>query len=286
VPARTLSLKTLRDECDTLSMSLLARQPTSQAAIDEQRPGSPANQDRGPRGWLRFFGILHRLHAESVAKSEPTATPSRNLSIEQALDRAAAQAPESVRLAMPDTATGERKIVQCYPKSLRALRCLDAWEHQLRYTCEAYKALKVLNTASDIALLEPAGDVIDRRYQLLVWAVTTPGPWLPFDPREENPTLPDWLSLIGGVDVLAILIGHRRANHEPIALFSRLIAELEEREDSGLGGWGGFVAQSAYEQGVSPEVLDRDTDLRFILGQVLVRARAVKAMEARTKAVA
>lgn len=274
MPPRSLSLRDLRTACATLETSVLQKQRATAEQIALAKPGQPANADTGPQGWLRFYGQLRIWQDKGQDAPEPVGPSTDTL-----LTAAITDEPKAVRLSVLDDQGGPR-IVHCYPKSRRALLHLHARDIRAGHWMEQYRKLQATKAAGDSRLLKVAEEV-DYQIRCLVWAVTTEGPWLPFDPREIVPELPPWLSLLTPEDGVRILLAHHQVNHARLALLGQLLGSLTPSEhptDPSLMGWGAFLARASDEMGLAYEVLDRDRSLGSVLGGVYVQAKAAERM--------
>lgn len=276
MPPRGISSRQMREACATLETVVLKRQLATGAALDAQRPGGPANPDPGPLGWLRFHGVLHRYHAAQEAEPTPA------IDVEAAITRAATQRPETVRLTLLDD-DGQPMVVAVYPKSNRALLLLHARDVRYAAACRDYRWLQQDDSPDGRALLGRAAEAMSEQLQQCVWAVTTPGPWLPFDPHATQMAPPPWTALLAPVDIIAILLAHRRVNAEQLATLSHLVRGLTPADagaGDGLLGWGAFVLQRADDEGVSPDVIDRDRALTAELAGLYRRAAQAEQLRA------
>ena len=279
---RSLPVAELRAECKAIEAAVLAHRLASADEITAHRPGSPANPDPGPRGWLRFYGQLQRWHA----REEEQATAAVPDDVDAAITRAVTAQPETVRLSILDDA-GQPRVVHCYPKSRRALLLLHARDLRYAKACQEFRLVQQHGTLADHALLERSAEAMSEQLQQLVWAVTTPGAWLPFDSWAEYATAPAWISLLTPVDVIAILLAHKRVNQEQLAYLGRLVNGLtpsEARPGPGLLGWGAFVVHVAEATGVPLDVVDRDRALTQEMARIWVRAKTEEAARDAAKA--
>jgi len=280
--AKSLPFTELRAECTALEAAILAHRLASPDELTAHRPGSPANPDPGPRGWLRFYGQLQRWHA----REEERATAAPPDDIDAAITRAVTAQPQAIRLSVLDD-TGQPRIVHCYPKSRRALLVLHARDLRHQRACQEFRLVQQHGSLGEQALLERCAEVMSEQLQQCVWAVTTPGAWLPFDPWTEYASPPAWVSLLLPIDVIAILLLHRRVNQEQLAYLGRLMDGLgtgDGRSVPGLLGWGAFVVHVAEATGVPLEVVDRDRALTQELARIWVRVRSDDAARDAAKA--
>ena len=275
--ARSLPLKELRAECRALETVVLAHKLATADDLAPHRPGGPANPDPGPRGWLRFYGVLHRFHAPTEHAAVSPVTDA----LAQLLTACTTAEPESVRLSLLDE-RGDRRLVQVYPKSRRALAWMHARDCHVQWLATGYRLLRQHATPGDVAagLFERTAELYSYHLGVLIWAATTPGGWLPFNPAEERPDLPAWIDLLDPLDGLRVREAFRRVNERQIALLAHQIGGLEGRGPSSLPVWASCVVQIAEAQGVDPEVMDRDRAVVSILAGVFIRAKAHEEAEA------
>lgn len=273
---RSLPLAEIRAECKTLEAAVRSRQLASATDLEAERPGSPANPDPGPRGWLRFYGTLRTWHERQAGAMDGT-EPAADL--EAAITRAVTERPETVVLSLLDDA-GQPRVVHCYPKSHRALLVLHTRDVCYAAACRDFRWLQAQDSPEHLALLERVAERISEQLLQVVWAVTHPGAWLPFDPWSTTETPPAWCSLLAPTDVVAILLAHKRVNYDQLTYLSQLVGSLtppSSRPEPGLLGFGAFVVQIAEATGVPLEVVERDRALTAELARLYVRAKAHEA---------
>lgn len=275
---RSLSSRELRAACETLETSVLHRQRASAEEIARAKPGQPANADKGPLGWLRFYGQLRIWQDRAlVERNDDTA-------VADLLTRTTTQQPATVRLTTPDDSGDPRslRIVSCYAKSRRALLMMHYRDQRAAWLAQQMKRLQQLGSPDDLALLGRVAEELDYQLRCLAWAATTAGPWLPFDPLEGRPATPPWLSLCSAEDIVIILAAFQRVNHKDLADLRFLLDRLGDHESGGPMGWGVVVAAMAESQGIPLETMDRDRALSSELAALYARAEAVE--RARDKA--
>lgn len=276
---RSLPLTEIRAECKTLEAAVRARHLASEADLEAERPGSPANPDPGPRGWLRFYGTLRTWHERQAATAGPATADG---GIEAAILRAVTERPETVTLSSLDE-HGQPRVVQCYPKSHRALLVLHTRDVCYSAACREFRRLQEHGGPEHLALLERVAERMTEQLLQVVWAITHPGPWLPFDPWSTAETPPAWLSLLAPLDLVAILLGHKRVNHDQLDYLSQLVGGLtppDLRPEPGLLGFGAWIVQISEATGVPLEVVERDRTLTAELARLWVRAKGHEAAKA------
>lgn len=276
MPPRSIAVREIRTQADTLAKAVVQRKLATADECARARPGGADNPETGPRGWLRYLNLLHRFHARQEVAAQ-AAAPDERATIDALLTRAIAETAEPVTLTIPDDG-GEPRVVFCHPKSRQALLHLHAWDHLAAQRVRAYRFI-LAEGGQDTRSLDHLVAGINRCVGALCWAVTHAGAWLPFDPLEPLPDLPEWIQLLTPLDTAAILLTHRRVNEEGLRLLSRLLGNLspDRNAQSELAGWGAFVVQAAPDEGQTPQVLDRHRSLNALVAGVLIRASASEA---------
>lgn len=260
---RSIPVKVLRDECQLLSDAVRLAGLASPEALAANRPGGDANPDKGPRGWLRYYAVLHRFHA----KQEHTASTDQHAEHDGMAMAALAAREEPVRLltAIPHGPA----VLHVYPKGHDALLRITARDSLLGVLAERRIRLGRSLVQADRELLARLDDETAFQLQTLVWHVTHPGPWLPDGER------PAWLSGLDALDLHRIVRAHQMVNGYRLKALQSLMSPGDTRSDKKRPSFAVYISAIAGDQGIPPHQMLRDWSLAEVLmaGQLAAQAK-------------
>lgn len=280
VPARRFTRAALREECKTLESAVRSQRLVPDEALAAVRPGGDQNRSKNPTmalvrwfGWLQVF-----LDRGERAGTDAAADP------EAIVAAALARRPIRVEGLLPRPA-GDRPVWEVHPKGYFAcewlhtkdllLAWLNGWSHRL-ITSTSDNAMELLERVA-----------LERAYQhgLCCWAVTHPGPWLPFDPSvDPHPEIPDVFRELDPLDVIRIQQAAAQVNASRGGAITRIFAP--PTDDGGARGhsWSVFYASLGQKLGVPVGTLMKDYTLVELLVQSGLAAGAEREAYDRAKA--
>lgn len=263
MPPRSIPVKVLRDECQLLSDAVRLAGLASPEWLAALRPGGEDNPDKGPRGWLRFYAQLHRLHA----KQEHAATKDQHAQDDGLAMAALAAREEPVRLLAPPE--GAPAVLHVYPKGHDALLRITARDSLLGVLAARRATLQRSLVAEDRALLARLDEETAHQLQTMVWQVIHPGPWLPDGER------PAWLSGLDALDLHRIVRAHQVVNGYRLRALQSLTSPSDGPKGSKRPSFAVYIAAVASEQGIPPHQMLRDWSLAEVLmaGQLSAQAK-------------
>ncbi len=182
-----LTVADLDAACAPLAHQLRLRGDIPAAELDAAVPALEAPAS----AWLSYHGQLHRWLAAPAAAADGAARETADATVLAALRRA------------PVPVAGSALAV--HPKSLATLLHLVAIDRVIdSLTVLAAEAARPEADAATRDRLYAIAPLLARAIGLAVWVWTTPGPGLPFDPADPEPTVPEALLALGPDDLLAV----------------------------------------------------------------------------------
>jgi hypothetical protein len=256
-------VKVLRDECGLLSDAVRLAGLASPEVLAANRPGGESNPDKGPRGWLRFYAVLHRLHA----KQEHTASSDQHAQDDGMAMAALASREEAVRLMAPPP--GAPEVLYVYPKSHDALLRITSRDSLLGLLADRRTRLHRSLVPADRELLVRLDAETAHQLQTLIWQVTHPGPWLPDGER------PEWLSGLDVLDLHRLIRAHQIVNGYRLKALQSLTSPSEGGKSAKRPAFSVYISAIAAEQGIPPHQMLRDWSLSEVLmaGQLSAQAK-------------
>lgn len=267
-PSPGLSVPQLRNATELLCREVVALRRATEQELDAQRPGDAAGAD----AWLAFLVWVAERKGTTPAKAERA--------LERVMHEAMADVPVPIALSAGET-------IAIHPKSLHALYELDVLDATLRSVSRELSELGVAVLAGELVFADTveakvlATMLTSRSVQLYAWILATPGPGLPFDDQEQDPTPPGWTKTLSGKDLEAIVRAHLQVNREDIEFLAAAFPSEHEGSRTRLP-LAGFVGSYANEIGEKPRELMCNVSLRSLFAGALAHAQALR--EARAAA--
>lgn len=264
------SARGLRARCGAIADQLLARGDRTEEQIDALLPGGARHHEPGAGKWHLAYALLYGELRLADAQRERNDGPEADRALRQALADAAADVPEHV-----ECGDGVRRGV--YPKSWAALE-------ELRSLDSAVGALTgVTAIASEAGLLPPegAGVLHSLAVRAWLWAVTHPGPGLPWPESGDAPEPPAALGDLSPQDLLAIRAAYLRVNGTREAILARAFPRTRAGAASRLS-FEGFLVSFAGSKHRDPlEILRQWSRARVVATAV---SEAIAHEEAKARA--
>lgn len=191
-------------------------------------PGGVENTLPAEGCWTYCFAIYTAFLMRSQARPDEAAEDA----VERAKRDAFLERPITVELVTPNAA-GQVQALTVYPKSYEALTQIDVWDDQARWFLER---ADYLGRRWDAEAVQRRGDAMQAAMELQLlsaWAVTTPGPLLPFNPLTEDPALPEVMRALTDLDLINLMVAHRKVNLQRNAL----VAESMRRGSGSSVRW-------------------------------------------------
>lgn len=276
-PTEGIALGEIQEECRMLERSILALHLSTLEAIAPHRPGASENADDGPRGWLRFYGRLHRTHGRGEGRPGGGTEPDE---LSALADGAGLQtfinAPIEVTLTPLADETTKRVLV--YPKGLEALVFCHEVDEKLRWLATRVDEMQTRGTAEDLRMVMEAHEEMLLQNVLLVWVATTKGAELPFEYGATPPPPPDWIRQLDLGDLCAmnhafLVVNGLRLEIVRRRLFGKRTPDAEP--GSQLLRWTVFVGHLAVKMKTQPSILAK----KWALGETLLAVGASGALE-------
>lgn len=252
-------LRDIKQHCTDLRAVLLDTQVMTEAEIAPYWPGGSENPDRDFAAWRYTLFNLARFSARAEARQEYRFGPSEQRS--QFLQQVQSGEPLVLPLIQPLRIDGaEVSTLALHPKSWRTLHRLAVYGRIGTQLLAAIAPLESAFGAVDEApdLLLEAHEWRARILQLLVWAVTTAGPGLPWDPTSERwPKPPEWLATLHPTDLLGVQEAFLQQHAQLLAALMPFVSATDKSHDP-LSGWETFFASYAIEKGLEAQALMTD----------------------------
>lgn len=285
---RGLTKKYLRAQCQALVQSVQADRLASADDLAAFAPGGARNPGTDVVAWLQWYGTLRawrggpRVDARESTPTTAVDREAREAEIMQALG----DVPETVLLIeAPLQADGEPHYVTVHPKGWDAvawLMCVDS-----RLTHWNTKRAEYEQRQDDSDLLERISAEIIWLYKLIVWGVTTPDAFLPFDPFTitDDTDLPEWLGALHPIDLARIHAAFTRVQQVRMLSLRALMTEPTDGTKPERPSWVTLYTQLEDAKHIPTNVLMRDHSIPRLMAQAAIagdtRKRAMK--EAREK---
>ena len=246
MPLRSIKTAELRAECKTLERAVLRAGLAGELDFKKWQPGGENNTATDARGWLAYYARLHRWHAKGERSDGDSGFDPHDMNDRRVLD-ALRNEPVPVRLIDAIVVAGEplRDTVHVYAKSLDALLHVHALDRTLAtLMMKKLQLEQVMGPSSE--LLTRTVDVISYTYRLLVWIVTSPGPEMPWEPDDVDPTPPVWITKLQAWDVIRIC--QAAQEHQlRLAALSALVDVKAQDSGGTRPSWSMFAASMASE---------------------------------------
>jgi len=265
----TISVEELQRDCGTLETVVLKHGWATPTELESAKPGGPENKDSGPRGWLRYFGTLHRHHS----KGERLGSASSSLSADADATILKVLRSEShpVERILPGP-EGRPAYLHIYPKSFRSLIEISKIDYTLAWLTSKLGGWTESGKSEDVALMNRALDEIRYQYELLAWIMTTKGRGLPYDPDDDRSEIPDDIAALDVMDM------YRVAQAYAIVHVTRLEAIKHLTHDVGHDGkrtrpsWSIFLDLASTSLEVELPRLMNDWDLPMVVAKAQLSA--------------
>lgn len=301
--AGVIGVRALQERCTGLVSSVLNRGLASEREVNEFRPGGEKNPDTTVWGWNFFQVKLHRwLEREQIAagrsvRPDQVKTPEKSAadvlaSDDQDMLNAMAGVGRNVALVRPiDLPDGTvLREITVYPKGRLALQEIHLLDEDVQWVHRKLQHLWHANdegfaTAEMLAAIAPGQRRILELQRRIVWILSTPGAWCPYEPDAiENPEVPGWTGALDEFDFTRILLAHRYVNELQIA---HIAAHIPKGGDAKPARFSTFVAATAQETGHDPEELQKRWSLAKVYATAALAAKAKReALDAAKKAAA
>lgn len=252
-------LREIKQHCTELRAVLLDTQVMSAAEIAPYWPGGAENPDKDFGAWRYTLFNLARFSARAEARQEYRFGPNEQRS--QFLQHVQSGEPLTLVLIHPVTIDGaEVKTLALHAKSWRTLLRMAVYGRIGTLLLGAMVPLEARfgDVAEAPDLLIEAHEWRARILALLVWAATTPGPGLPWNPQDERwPTPPAWLELLHDSDLLGVQEAFLQQHAQTLAALLPFVSASDKASDP-LAGWETFFASYAIEKGIEAQTLMND----------------------------
>jgi hypothetical protein len=272
------SVRGLRERCELLRTDIEAKRLASPQELDAYTPGGQSNPKAPGRGpWIFCYANFVRFRGRSEFREASRA------GAEGVALRILAAEPETVATeGLPD---GAPAPLQVHQKSAWALGHLAAHDIVLARLQAHLGVLQDDPATESAALVVRAQERLAEELALCVWAVTHPGPGLPWDPAQaDTPAAPLWVRSLDAFTVLRIQRTHQRVNGTNLAALKVLLApdpDAGDRESRTL--FAGLFASVAAELGFTPDQVIRERPLLQLLAQLQLKASVRREAEQAAK---
>jgi len=259
----------LEERCDFYRGLFLDDGTATDADLAPYWPGGEENAHEGLDGWIVAYGrclwALGRAIGREAARETSTVMDARQAEVFRAL-RADPERVELMSLTLAD-GTEHTPVVQVYPKSALALEHIGAANLLIAYLCDQLEVLERHGTSEDLEVMVAAREKRGYLERLASWIATTPGPGLPYEEGEREPSLPLAIRDLSPFDFYMIATAFQRVNG------NRLRALEASGTSRSRPDWGGFFVGVASELGVAVSTLLRDQSLAEVVATASERAR-------------
>lgn len=257
----------LEQRCTDLRGALSESGLAASAELASYWPGGAENDEEGLGAWIYCYASYVRM----LGRMDEQRTEAKAAEAEQAVLAALREEPGLVELVRPLEPDGSPYLT-IYPKSFEALCHLEARDRELG---RLGVALDYLQQAPDSEVAERVRTVYEEigyQTRVIVWALTTEGPGLPFPPEAARPEPPAWTTRLDAGDILQALRTHQHVNGRRIDLIGILLGAAPGPKRR--GSWTVLGATASSELGVSTRTLLRDRSLAAWLAQITLTADA------------
>lgn len=264
----------LREQCQILEGAVRAARSAPPEELVAYRPGGPANPRRDTWGWVRWYGQLCRFIAQGPPTAPGLADP------EAEVLKAMRREPLTVT-PVHDQHPDLPRPLAVWPKAFDALLHLEAREGWIGLLAAARAHFAEDLTPAGRDALLAVSDELSYQERLCAWAVTHPGPGLPWEAaRDRAPEVPAWTAALEAWDLLRIQRAHRTVNLLRTNCLSELVKPVAPGQAERSAGWHVFFAQAAEGLRAPARELMRDRSLAEVVAEVAVladtKARAVE----------
>lgn len=278
MPARTdsWSVRGLKERCELLRTDLEASRLATPEELAAYWPGGANNTAEPGRGqWIFCYANYVRFRGRSEYR-ESVAAQGEAIAL-----RLLAAAP--VVIATEGLPEGAPQPLAVHRKSAWALGHLAAHDLAIAHLDAHLQALRGSLAKGDVQLATAIQHARAEELALCVWAVTHPGPGLPWEPTQEPPPAPDWVRALDPFVTLRVQQTQQRANGTDLVAMKPLLAP--DPDATGRGGtlFAGLFAGIAAELGFTPEDVIRSRPLLTLLAQGQLRASAIREAQAAAK---
>lgn len=274
----SISVEELQLDCKTLETIVVKHGWASQDELDRSKPGGSENPDSGPRGWLRFFAVLHRHHSKGERMPGTGLSADADATILQVL-RCEPHAVELVTLGKD----GRPKYLMVHPKSFRTLIEISKMDYCLAWLVVQLGGWAESGKADDINLVDRALDEMRYQYEMLVWTLTTSGLGMPFDPNDNpRPQIPDEFSELDIMDLYRVAQAHALVHVTRLEALKHLTIGVDANGKRTRPSWSIFLDLASSGLEVELPRLMNDYSLPTVVAKAELRAAAQK--ESREKA--
>lgn len=275
----------LKERSAEIAETLLFRDLATPEELEAYQPGGKENSDTGTMGVVFYYATMVRM-CERIRKIPERADTARAATESEIAD-ALRGAPEYVTLAGLSL-KGDPTIVAVYPKGYDCLDWLALRDAEIKWLIEQRQKLIEQAIPVDVDLIDVVSRGIAYLYGLIVHAITSPGPWLPWGDGEPPEELPEDCKDMNPLDVVRIHAAFVRVNQLRLAGLSALLNKKHGDEATKRPSWLSFLATQAAEHGADVKLLMRNRDLPSLIATALVaaevRQQAIEAAKAKEKA--
>jgi hypothetical protein len=281
----TIGVRALQKRCADLVTSVRNRALASELELTSLAPGGERNPGRTIDEWLYYFAVLHRfLEREQIAAG-------RSVRPDQRKGDRAAGATDAFDLLADIGGVGERVDLRIpvdegrvtsltvEPKGMLALVEIHELDRDCRWLGARLSVLQEveddgLATPNDLQAMSDCARRIAEYVARIVWILTTPGAWCPYDPsRDAEPSAPAHLKDLDLLDLTRILMAHRRINGDADAALA-LYLPSRSAEKAPPMTWSVFYAATSREINVDSEVLLKHWSRKKVIVQAVLAAKA------------
>ena len=262
-----LTADELRAECATLDRAVRSAGLATEEYLAKHQPGGEDNPAEDVYGWLRFYAVLHRVHARG--EIQPDMAHARN---DATVLDALRNEPIMVVPLNADS-DGKPQSIFVYPKGLDALLHVHALDLQLAWMLAQKEILEAEASAASLNMIQYVMDTMAYTYQLLCWVVTSKGPEMPYAVENDHPEIPQYVLDLSPWDVVRICQAHQE-HLTRLGVLSTLLDAKSQRESGKRPSWSMFVGTMAVELGESSITLMKHRSLAELLAIARIHAAA------------
>jgi hypothetical protein len=196
--------------------------------------------------------------------------------------------PQTVELV---TVTGENDQpvrMAVHPKSVAALLELADLERYVGFLAAQRQILRDSTVPDDQKLVQRVSAELAYLYAVAAWAMTTPGPGVPWPDTTATPDPPPLMRSLGPLDFLRLFSGFHEANRLNEDMLSVLCLPPGEKTPEGASRphLAGFLSLYAQDTGIPVGRLVRDMDLPGLLTAARLAAGVREEQHRQAKAAA
>jgi hypothetical protein len=251
------------------------------AELESTKPGGPDNKDSGPRGWLRYFGTLHRHH--SKGERLDGATSGLSADADATILKVLRSESHPVERIMPGD-DHRPAYLHVYPKSFRSLVEISKIDYTLAWLTSKLGGWTESGKSDDVALMNRALDEIRYQYELLTWIMTTKGRGLPYDPDDERPEIPKHIAALDVMDMYRVAQAYSIVHVTRLEALKHLTHEVDPQGKRTRPSWSIFLDLASTSLEVELPRLMSDWDLPMVVAKAQLSASNRESAKQQAKA--